>query len=181
MLACNNIKDTKMDVSPDILAARAKLRERFGTSGQQMGGKGTARRKQKKVHKSTVTDEKKLNQALKRVNANSVPGIEDVQIIKADGKVLQFTNPKVQASTSAHTYVVSGPSEEKDFSSMLPQLLQQLGNSGLPLDGPIDPNLLKKLQGMCVGEGEGDTAKAKSESDDDVPTLATNFEDVSKE
>lgn len=43
----------------EIQEARAKLAEKFGDS-TRMGGKGTARKKQKVVHKTTINDDSKL-------------------------------------------------------------------------------------------------------------------------
>lgn len=42
------------------------------------GGKGTVRRKKKAVHKTTSTDDKRLQSVLKRVGVNVIPGIEEV-------------------------------------------------------------------------------------------------------
>ena len=44
---------------------------------------------------------------------NSIQGIEEVNMIKDDGRVLHFTNPKVQASLSANTFAISGNPEDK--------------------------------------------------------------------
>ena len=54
---------------------------------------GTARRKKKVVHK-TATDDKKLQNSLKKLAVNNIQGIEEVNMIKDDGHVLHFTNPK---------------------------------------------------------------------------------------
>lgn len=70
-------------------------------------------RKKKAVHKTTSTDDKRLQSTLKRLGVNTIPGIEEVLLINGDGSALQFTNPKVQASIAANTYVVSGPSQPK--------------------------------------------------------------------
>lgn len=107
-----------MDVSPEMAAARARLREKFGEKASQLGGKGTARRKAKKVHKTAVSDDKKLQQTLKRHGASYIPGIEDVQIVKDDGTVLTFTNPKVQAAPQSNTYVVTGTPQEGTVASL---------------------------------------------------------------
>ena len=48
---------------------------------------------------------------------NSIQGIEEVNMIKDDGRVLHFTNPKVQASLSANTFAISGNPEDKRKSS----------------------------------------------------------------
>lgn len=71
------------------------------------------RRKKKAVHKTTSTDDKRLQNTLKRLGVNTIPGIEEVLLLNADGTALQFNNPKVQASIAANTYVVSGPAQQK--------------------------------------------------------------------
>lgn len=50
-------------------------------------------RKKKAVHKTTTTDDKRLQSTLKRVGVNNIPGIEEVNIFK-DDVVIQFQNPK---------------------------------------------------------------------------------------
>merc|ERR1712033_75079 len=86
----------------------------------RLGGKGTQRRKKKVVHKTATTDDKKLQGALKKMSVNSIPGIEEVNMIKDDGTVLHFNNPKVQASISANTFAVNGHAETKQLTEMLP-------------------------------------------------------------
>jgi nascent polypeptide-associated complex subunit beta len=71
------------------------------------------------VHKTTTTDDKRLQSTLKRLGVNTIPGIEEVNIFK-DETVIHFVNPKVQASIAANTWVVSGPSQTKStFSAMI--------------------------------------------------------------
>ncbi|EDO08605.1 nascent polypeptide-associated complex (NAC) domain family protein [Babesia bovis T2Bo] len=118
------------DVTPDMLAARERLRARMGVSGTQTGGKGTARRKMKKTSK-LVGDDKRLQFGLRSIGAANIPGIEEVQMIKNDGHVLIFSNPKVQAAPNANTYVISGVEEEREIS--LPDILQQLSAAGINL------------------------------------------------
>ncbi|KAJ4844692.1 hypothetical protein Tsubulata_020667 [Turnera subulata] len=79
------------------------------------GGKGTVRRKKKAVHKSTTTDDKKLQSTLKRIGVNTIPAIEEVNIFK-DDVVIQFLNPKVQASIVANTWVVTGSPQTRSMS-----------------------------------------------------------------
>jgi NACalpha-BTF3-like transcription factor len=50
-------------------------------------------RKHKAVHKTTSTDDKRLQNTLKRLGVNTIPGIEEVNIFK-DDNVIHFTNPK---------------------------------------------------------------------------------------
>jgi nascent polypeptide-associated complex subunit beta len=44
---------------------------------------------------------------------NNIPGIEEVNMIKDDGTVIHFNNPKVQASLAANTFAVTGHAENK--------------------------------------------------------------------
>lgn len=50
-------------------------------------------RKKKAVHKTTTTDDKRLQSTLKRIGVNTIPSIEEVNIFK-DDIVIQFLNPK---------------------------------------------------------------------------------------
>lgn len=48
-------------------------------------------------------------------------------MIKDDGSVIQFTNPKVQAALAANTYAVTGHGENKSLSDIVPNLLNLTG------------------------------------------------------
>ena len=50
-------------------------------------------RKKKAVHKTTSTDDKRLQNTLKRLGVNTIPGIEEVNLFMADS-VIHFSNPK---------------------------------------------------------------------------------------
>lgn len=54
-------------------------------------------RKKKAVHKTTTTDDKRLQSTLKRIGVNAIPAIEEVNIFK-DDVVIQFINPKGKAT-----------------------------------------------------------------------------------
>ncbi|KAI7747946.1 hypothetical protein M8C21_030571, partial [Ambrosia artemisiifolia] len=55
-------------------------------------GEISALTKKKAVHKTTTTDDKKLQSTLKRIGVNLIPAIEEVNIFK-DDVVIQFLNP----------------------------------------------------------------------------------------
>jgi hypothetical protein len=59
----------------------------------RIGGKGTPRRKVKK-HVKASGDDKKVDGALKKLHCQQIPAIEEVNMFKADGRVLHFNNPK---------------------------------------------------------------------------------------
>jgi nascent polypeptide-associated complex subunit beta len=132
------------------------------------GGKGTMRRKKKAVHKTTTTDDKRLQNTLKRLGVNTIPGIEEVNIIKEDS-VINFQNPKVQASIAANTYVVSGTAQTKKMQDMLPGIISQLG-----------PDNLNSLRKMVAEQQFGAGGMDMEGDDDDVPDLVENFEEASK-
>ena len=57
-------------------------------------GKGTPRRKVKKVHRSGGGDDKKLQTSLKKLNVQPIQAIEEVNMFKEDGNVIHFAAPK---------------------------------------------------------------------------------------
>ncbi|KXJ84518.1 transcription factor BTF3 homolog 4 [Aedes albopictus] len=128
----------------------------------RIGGKGMPRRKKKIVHTNSAVDDKKLQLSLKKLGVNTIPGIEEVNMIKNDGTVIHFNNPKTQASLATNTFAITGHSESKQITDMLPSIITQLGPEGL--------NQLKKLASATVAE-----------DDDDVPELTENFEEASKQ
>ena len=52
-------------------------------------------------------------------------------MIKDDGMVIHFNNPKVQASLSANTFAVTGHAETMPLTELLPGILTQLGSDSL--------------------------------------------------
>lgn len=143
----------------------------------RLGGKGTQRRKKKVVHRTATTDDKKLQSSLKKLSVNNIPGIEEVNMIKDDGSVIHFNNPKVQASLAANTFAVTGHAENKQITELLPGILNQLGAESL--------THLKKLASNVTGGGagsglDGAGVGADDDDDDDVPDLVENFDEVSK-
>ena len=96
----------------------------------RIGGKGSARRKRKVVHKTVATDDKKLQATLKKLAVNNIQGIEEVNILRDDGTgtVIHFNNPKVQASLSANVFAITGHAENKQLGDILPTILPQVCN-----------------------------------------------------
>ncbi|XP_035700076.1 transcription factor BTF3 homolog 4-like [Branchiostoma floridae] len=134
----------------------------------RIGGKGSARRKRKVVHRTATTDDKKLQSSLKKLTVNNIPGIEEVNMIRDDGTVVHFNNPKVQASLAANTFAITGHAENKQLTEMLPGILNQLGADSL--------SNLKKLAESLPSQAPTATAG----EDDDVPELVANFDEPSK-
>ena len=109
-------------------------------------------------------------------------------MFKRDGSVVHFKhNVKLQASTGANTYVITGKHDEKSIQDLMPGILPHLG-----------PELAQQLQGgMGMGGGGGgmsapppsdelglpsdsDDSDEGSDSEDDVPELVENFDEAQK-
>ncbi|XP_055344152.1 transcription factor BTF3 homolog 4-like [Paramacrobiotus metropolitanus] len=139
----------------------------------RIGGKGTARRKKKVMHHPVVKDDKQLINTLKKLGANPIPGIEEVNLFKDNNTVTVIKNPKVQTALACNTFSVAGTAVEKPASevvpsfnvnSMHPDNLMQLRNLG---------NLLNRAR----QEGKmGGGASAPTANDDDVPVPQENFD-----
>uniref|UniRef100_A0A7S2R3L1 Nascent polypeptide-associated complex subunit beta n=1 Tax=Eucampia antarctica TaxID=49252 RepID=A0A7S2R3L1_9STRA len=156
----------------EMAEARKKMiAKRFGGASVSTGGKGTVRRKKKTTSRSSAAQsDAKLSVAMKKLGATNIPGIEEVNFFKEDGKVIHFVNPKVQAAIGANTYVISGPNETKPLQDLLPSIVSQLGMDNL--------SQLHSLAASAAAQG-GDADAA--DDDDDVPDLVDgNFEQVSE-
>jgi len=110
---------------------------------------------------------------LKKLAVNTIPGIEEVNMIKDDGQVIHFNNPKVQASLQANTFAVTGHAETKPITEMLPGILNQLGTDSL--------GQLKKMASSMAGNDLGKHHVGEIDDDDDeVPDLVENFDEPSR-
>jgi nascent polypeptide-associated complex subunit beta len=140
------------------------IAKRFGGATANTGGKGAVRRKKKASSRSSsAQSDAKLTGALKKLGATNIPGVEEVNLFKDDGKVIHFVNPKLQASIGANTFIVSGASETTPLQELLPSIVSQLAMAA---------------QGM--GGGEVPSA-GDDDDDDDVPDLVDgNFEEISE-
>ncbi|KAA8592647.1 hypothetical protein FQN60_018102 [Etheostoma spectabile] len=127
----------------------------------RIGGKGSARRKKKVVHRTATADDKKLQFSLKKLGVNNISGIEEVQ-----------------ASLAANTFTITGHAENKQLTEMLPGILNQLGADSLTSLRRLAETLPKP-----AGENKGPmvAAEEEEEDDDDVPDLVENFDEASKD
>ena len=158
----------------DLADARAKMiAKRFGGASVSTGGKGTVRRKKKTTSRSSAAQsDAKLGAALKKLGATNIPGIEEVNFFKDDGKVIHFVNPRVQASIQANTYIISGPNDTKPLQDLLPSIVSQLGMENI---SQLQNFAASAAAGAATPEVVGD------DDDDDVPDLVEgNFEEVSE-
>ena len=131
-----------------VAAARAKLMAKGGAA--RTGGQ---RRVRKAAPKAAGSDDKRLQTTLKRLNTNNIPGIEEANFFQADGNIMHFQRPKVQAAFPANTYVVTGTPQTKSIQELLPSILSQMG--------PESFQYLQKMASMAAAPaaaeaGEGD-------------------------
>merc|ERR1712048_1400843 len=138
--------------------ARKKLKARFGKKSRT-GGKGSVRRKTKRRTHSSSSDDKRLQNTLKRLGVNNIPAIEEVNLFKDNGTVIHFSNPKVQASIGANTYVISGHAENKNLQELLPGIINQLGPDNLA-------NLKKIAESYQVSKGNANESDDESDDSD---------------
>jgi NAC domain. len=68
-----------------------------------------------------------------------------VNMIKEDGTIIHFNNPKAQASLAANTFAITGHGETREITEMLPGILSQLGPEGLTQL----KRLATSVAGMC--------------------------------
>ncbi|KAJ5241980.1 nascent polypeptide-associated complex subunit beta [Penicillium citrinum] len=132
-------------------------------------GKGTPRRKVKKVTRTAGADDKKLQAALKKMNVQPIQGIEEVNMFKEDGNVIHFAAPRVHASVPSNTFALYGNGEEKELTELVPGILNQLGPDSLA----SLRKLAESYQNMQKAQGE-----KKDDDEDDIPDLVEgeNFE-----
>ncbi|KAJ8405673.1 hypothetical protein AAFF_G00316530 [Aldrovandia affinis] len=126
----------------------------------RIGGKGTARRKKKVVHRTATADDKKLQFSLKKLGVNNISGIEEVNMFTNQGTVIHFNNPKVQASLAANTFTITGHAETKQLTEMLPSILNQLGADSLT-------SLRRLAEALPNHSGDSKAPIAAGEEDDD--------------
>ncbi|MCJ1260430.1 Nascent polypeptide-associated complex subunit beta [Lobaria immixta] len=150
---------------------------------QQSVRTGTPRRKAKKVHKTTGTDDKKLQTSLKKLNVQPIQAIEEVNMFKEDGNVIHFAAPKVHASVPSNTFAIYGAGEDKELTELVPGILNQLGPDSLASLRKLAESY-QSLQKKDGSGGGGDGANKKDggddddDDDDDIPDLVEgeNFE-----
>ncbi|KAF2479410.1 nascent polypeptide-associated complex subunit beta [Neohortaea acidophila] len=139
----------------------------------RIGGKGTPRRKVKKVHKSAGADDKKLQSTLKKMNVQPIQAIEEVNMFKSDGNVIHFSAPKVHASVPSNTFAIYGNGEDKELTELVPGILNQLGPDSL-----ASLRKLAESYQSLQKSGEGEDGKKEDDDDDEIPDLVEgeNFE-----
>ncbi|KUM66486.1 hypothetical protein ACN42_g603 [Penicillium freii] len=146
-----------------------ELEDRYRIA-RRIYGKGTPRRKVKKVVRNSGADDKKLQAALKKLNVQPIQGIEEVNMFKEDGNVIHFANPRVHGAVPSNTFALYGNGEEKELTELVPNILNQLGPDSLA----SLRKLAESYQNMQKQQGDD----KKDDEEDDIPDLVEgeNFE-----
>jgi len=162
----------------------AKLKK-LQAQGNRIGGKGTVRRKVvKKSVSATQGDDRKVQAALKKLGVQPITGVEEVNMFKDDGNVLHFANPRaVHAALPSHVMAVTGPSQNKELTELVPGILNQLGPeslAGLRRLAEQYQSMTSRQAAVAAaagGAGAGLGEEKKGEVDDDeIPDLVENFD-----
>ncbi|XP_052026188.1 transcription factor BTF3-like [Apodemus sylvaticus] len=140
----------------ETIKNQAQLTKLQGQEGT--GGKGTACRKKKVVHRAATKDDKNPQFSSKKLGVNNISGIEEVKMFTNQGTVIHFNNPNFQESLGTNSFTITGHAETKQMRKMLSSILNQLGADSL--------TSLKRM--------------AKALPKDEVPDLVENFNEASK-
>ncbi|KAI6040895.1 NAC domain-containing protein [Pisolithus marmoratus] len=126
----------------------------------------------RKAKPSSAQDDKKLQGALKKLNVQPFPGVEEVNMFREDGNVLHFTTPKVHTAHNANTFAIYGVGHVKELTELVPGILNQLGPDSLA----SLRKLAESYQAIQQGQQRPAAAGAAEDDDDDVPDLVENFD-----
>lgn len=152
----------------------AKLQEQV-----RIGGKGTPRRKMKKPSK-TSTDDKSTANSMRKLGVQPLSAIDEINMFMEDEAVLHFPVPKgyvsvhflVQASISANTFIINGPSSRKgkshhssiELTELAPGIIEQLS-----------PDSLERLRQMANAYMQMSKSGTVL-NEDTIPHLIENFQ-----
>merc|ERR1712076_257108 len=151
----------KMPINKEKLAA-------LQARGPQAKVGGARRKKKVTQSKNQVSDDKKIQQTLKKFSCSNLPGIDEVNMFKEDGNVIHFKNPKVTASPTSNTFTVAGHNEVKKITE-IPGVLNQLGLEGL-----------QGLQQWAKAQGIGEPQEKKAGGLADIPETG-NFDEAEED
>ncbi|RKP27604.1 nascent polypeptide-associated complex subunit beta [Syncephalis pseudoplumigaleata] len=138
----------------------------------RIGGKGTPRRKVKKVVKNRSADDSKLNGTLKKLGVQGLDGIEEVNMFREDGNVVHFNAPRVGMAYQNHTLVINGKGDVKELTELVPGILNQLGPDSLESLRKLAESYQAIHPGALAAAAK---AAASKDDDNDVPDLVENL------
>lgn len=119
-------------------------------------------------------DDKKLKFSLKKLGANSVSGIEEVNVFTNQGTEIHFHNLKVREALVVNTVSITDHTDTEQLTETLPSIFNQLSADSLT----SLQRLAEALSTQCV-DGKPSLVPREKE-DDEVPDLLENFDKPSK-
>ena len=145
-----------------VLDARKKLSDKFSSTSIRIGGKGTPKRKVKVVHHNSSNSDKQTKEVIKKLQAQPIQELNEVNLFTNDLKVMQFKNPEVFGNLPNQIFIVCGQSEEKLVKDNFAEFITQLSSSQL-----------EQLKGSIPVVAD------KKGKEEDAPQLV-NFDEASK-
>ena len=146
-----------------VKAARARLAKKFKGVNTRIGGKGTQKRKLKKKEKGNMSASKKLKNVEKRLGAQPLPDIHEVNLFHNSGDVWHFNNPRITGSIQNQALIVSGEPEMKNLAVNFAEFISQLG----PREMGQMKNLLEKQHKEEAAKKEAAAAEGKGEEEEE--------------
>jgi stalled ribosome alternative rescue factor ArfA len=137
---------------PAIVSGYGRLMSR-GTVGAKTGGKGSWRRKEKKVKKGGNVEGTKLWQAATRLGCRAFGQLDSVSILfHGQDEALSFDKPELLFDMRANTFIIQGTAVKKPMIEVVQELVSSLD--------------LSKLKGT----GDSTPVATPAEDDDGIPT-----------
>lgn len=161
--AGSNPLKTPSGLPISLMDAEKLAKLKAAGAASRIGGKGTPRRKVKRTVK-TEGDDRKVQDALAKIKAQTLTGVEQVNMFKEDGKVIHVGRPAVQMAEQYNTFCISGHSSEKTLEEMLPEMIQSMGPESLE-------QLRKLTEQIQSQQGAQGDEKVKEAEDNDIPDL----------
>lgn len=146
-----------MDDKEKMSEARKKLEKKFGKT-EKVGG---MKRKYKADAKPQTGSDKKVKEIVKKLGAQPLPDISDINLFTADNKVIQFKGADVYGSFQNQTIIVSGTPEMNDLKDCFADVVTQLS-----------PEQLKGLKDLHTG--------AQAPASKDAKPDLVNFEEAAQ-
>lgn len=144
-----------MDQHEKVNEARKKLKEKFGKA-EKVGG---MKRKHKAEHKAQDGGDKKVKEIVKKLGAQPLPDISELNLFTNDNQVIQFKDAEIYGSFQNQTIIVNGQSDKKDLKDCFADVVTQLS-----------PEQLKNLKDLHL-------PTATEENKQDNKANLVNFEE----
>ena len=111
--------------------------------------------------------EKELQVNLRELSCEPISNVEEVNLVKSDGTVIQFISPKMEVNTESNTFIVSGDFAINKIDELLSVIIPQtedltpntdrvinIGDDQKDTDPmhPLDPNVPVNSPGFMVGD-----------------------------